>query len=185
MSSRQSGSSNGANDGLLMDGVPSDFAAQSHSPATQAIIANGKAHAASTVLLLDEQRLTRECMAETLQELCPDLDISGLRPDDFHRHEPCADAVLIVINLHGARIGEAVRRLRLDGASPPSPLLFITARDEAHETLEALEHGAMGLVRADARIELLIAAMRLVIAGGRYYPAQALVSPAPAIKDFP
>ncbi len=185
MSSRQTRSSNDANDCLLVDGVQSDLAAQSLSPAVQAIVAHGKAHAVRTVLLLDEQRLTRECMAEALQELCPDLDISGLRPDDFHHHEPCADAVLIVVNLHGARIGEAVRRLRLEGAAPPSPLLFITARDEAHEVLEALEHGAMGLVRADARIELLIAAMRLVIAGGRYYPAQALISPAPATTDFP
>jgi len=184
VSSRQTGSSNGANGSLLMDGVQSDCATQSQAPAAQAIIANGKAHAASTVLLLDEQRLTRECMAEALQELCPDLAISGLRPDDYHRREPCADAVLIVINLHGARIGEAVRRLRLDGASPPSPFLFITARDEAHETLEALEHGAMGLVRADVRIDLLIAAIRLVIAGGRYYPAQAHTFPAPAAKDF-
>ena len=185
MSSRQTGSRNGANDCLMMDGVQSDFVAQAPSIATQPIITNGKTHAQGSILLLDDQRLTRECLSEALQELCPDLDISGLPLDDYHHLEPCADALLIIVNLQGGRIGEAVRRLRRDGASPPSPLLFITDRDERSETLEAIEHGAMGLVRADVRIELLIAAIRLVIAGGRYYPAQAHTSPAHAAKDFP
>lgn len=185
MSSRQTGSRNGANDCLMMDGVQSDFVAQAPSIATQPIITNGKTHAQGSILLLDDQRLTRECLSEALQELCPDLDISGLPLDDYHHLEPCADALLIIVNLQGARIGETVQRLRRDDASLPSPLLFITARDEGSETLEAIEHGAMGLVRTDVRIELLIAAIRLVIAGGRYYPAQAHTSPAPAAKDFP
>jgi CheY-like chemotaxis protein len=185
VSSRQTGSRNGANDCLLMDGVQSNLVAQAASISAQPIITNGKTHAQGSILLLDDQRLTRECISEALQELCPDLSIWGLRLADYHRHEPCGEALLIIVNLHGARIGEAVQRLRHDGARPPSPLLFITARDERSETPDALEHGAMGLVRADVRIELLIAAVRLVIAGGRYYPAQAHTFPAPAAKDFP
>jgi DNA-binding NarL/FixJ family response regulator len=53
--------------------------------------------------------------------------------------------------------------------------------------MAAVEHGAMGLVRADARLELLIAAIRLVMAGGRYYPAETLTSlaaAAPAPTDL-
>ena len=185
MSFRQTGSRNGANDCILIDGVQSELVAQAPSITAQPIITNGKTHAQGSILLLDDQRLTRECISEALQELCPDLDISGLRLDDYHHHEPWADALLIIVNLQGARIGEAVQRLRRDGASLPSPLLFISPRDERSEMLDAIEHGAMGLVRADVRIELLIAAIRLVIAGGRYYPAQAHTFPAPAAKDFP
>ena len=185
MSSRQTRSRNGAQDCLLVDGAPSEFAMRASASCARPLMANGKSQATGGILWLDDQRLTRQCMSEALQELCPDMDISGLRSDDYHHHTFCAQTLLIIVNLHGARIGEAVQRLGLDSTPPPAPLLFITARDERNETLEAMNHGAMGLVHATARIELLVAAIRLVIAGGRYYPAQAQAFPAPATKDFP
>jgi DNA-binding NarL/FixJ family response regulator len=95
---------------------------------------------------------------------------------------------LIIVNLHGATIGEAACRLSFEAASAAPPVLFITTRDERAETMAAVDHGVMGLVRASARIELLIAAIRLVIAGGSYYPADTLTPLAanrPAAKDFP
>ena len=42
--------------------------------------------------------------------------------------------------------------------------------------IEAVQATIAGLVRSDARIDLLLAAIRLVIAGGRYYPADTLTS---------
>ena len=185
MPSMQTRPRNGAHDCLLVDGAPSNFATRAPASSAHPLIAHGGSHATGAILWLDDQRLTRQCVSEALQDLCPDMDISGLRTDDYHRHQPCAEALLVIVNLHGARIGEAVQRLRLAEASPPPPLLFITARDERSETLEAVDHGAMGLVHATARIELLVAAIRLVMAGGRYYPAQSLALSAPAAKDFP
>lgn len=185
MSSRQSRSRNGAHDHLLVDGAPSDFAMRASASYPHPLIANGTSHAPGVILWLDDQRLTRQCMSEALQELCPDMDISGLPADDCHHQICCAQTLLIIVNLHGARIGEVVQRLGLDAAPSPAPLLFITARDERNETLEAVNHGAMGLVHATARIELLVAAIRLVIAGGRYYPAQTLSFCAPAAKNLP
>jgi DNA-binding NarL/FixJ family response regulator len=163
-----------------MDGVQSEFATQMETTAPHSIIMDGKAQPSGSILLIDAQRLTRQCMTETLQDLCPDMEIVGLRPDDYHQRRHGARSLLIIINLHGARIGDAVQGLHFDRTSPASPLLFITARDGHREALDAVEHGAMGLVRATASIESLIAAMRLLIAGGRYYSSQALTSPAPA-----
>jgi DNA-binding NarL/FixJ family response regulator len=176
MSSRQPQSGDGANGSMLMDGVPSSLATQRPSPGAIPIVAKGEGQEASSIVFLDELRLTRDCITEAIQELCPDMNIAAMAPDDYQPRAPCAQATLIIYNLHRASIGEAAQRLLLDAASPAPPLLFITTREERAETMAAVEHGAMGLVRADARLELLIAAIRLVMAGGRYYPAETLTS---------
>ena len=53
---------------------------------------------------------------------------------------------------------------------------MITNKSESAAAIEAVQATIAGLVRSDARIDLLLAAIRLVIAGGRYYPADTLTS---------
>ncbi len=149
----------------LMDG---------HDHAALAAIAPSQA--LRRLLLLDEMRLTRDCLAETIQDLCPDMEVVGASPADFQTQAGLTPVALLVFNLHHAPIHVAVAALRLHAAQAMPPMLFITTRDERSEALQAMQHGVAGLVRADARIELLIAAIRLVIAGGRYFPADILAA---------
>lgn len=128
------------------------------------------------LLFLDDLRLTRECLAETIQDHCPDMEVVGAAPADYQMQASRAPLALIIFNLHHAPIHAAVAALRPPAAQALPPTLFITTRDERSEALQAMQHGVAGLVRADARIELLIAAIRLVIAGGRYFPANILTS---------
>ena len=139
--------------------------------------ANGHAGTARCVLFLDYLRLTRDCLTEVIAEQCPDLHVRGLRPTDFEGQKPGADVALIILNLHDAPLSAATHLVqRNPGHGVHTPILVITNRDESAASIEAMQDAIAGLVRSDARVELLMAAIRLVMAGGRYYPADALKS---------
>ena len=138
---------------------------------------NGHAGAGRCVLFLDNLRLTRDCLTEVIQEQCPDLHVMGLRPLDFDGRPANADIALIIVHLHDAPLSAATRLAQGDSAhAQHPPILVITNKGESAAAIEAVQPTIAGLVRSDARIDLLLAAIRLVIAGGRYYPADALTS---------
>jgi DNA-binding NarL/FixJ family response regulator len=130
--------------------------------------------AGRAILFLDDLRLTRDCLTEAIQEHCPEMQVIGLRTMDYQRQTISSSIAIIIFNLHTAPIPKAVATLRSNGAGAAPPVLLITSGHERNEGPQAVECGVAGLVRADARIELLIAAIRLVIAGGRYFPADML-----------
>ena len=101
----------------------------------------------------------------------------GLHPRDFDAEALNADVALIILNLHDAPLS-AASHLTLQGADETAqpPILVITNKEESAASIEAMQDIIAGLVRSDARIELLMAAIRLVMAGGRYYPADGLTS---------
>ena len=138
------------------------------------LIANQMSNARRAILFLDELRLTRDCLTETIQDHCPEMQVIGLRPDDFDSDAIRPDIALIIFNLHDAPIEAAAASLQPTDAQASPPLLLITMRDERSAALQAVAHDVAGLVRADTPVELLIAAIRLVIAGGRYFPADIL-----------
>jgi DNA-binding NarL/FixJ family response regulator len=144
----------------------------SGAPRTQS---NGHAGAARCVLYLDNLRLTRDCLTEVIREKCPDLHVMGLRPLDFDAQPTDDDIALIIVHLHDAPLSAVSRLAHRDPADAQRPpILVITDKDESAASLEAMQAAIEGLVRSDARIDLLLAAIRLVIAGGRYYPADRL-----------
>jgi DNA-binding NarL/FixJ family response regulator len=137
----------------------------------------GHADAARCLLYLDHLRLTRDCLTEVIREQCPDLHVMGLRPLDFEEQRPGADVALIILHLHDAPLSAATHLVqRNPGHAAHPPILVITNRDESAASIEAMQDGIADLVRSDARVDLLMAAIRLVMAGGRYYPADALKS---------
>ena len=162
-----------APDDSLLPSAPHDREISS-APKTQT---NGHAGAARCVLFLDNLRLSRDCLTEMIREQCPDLHVMGMRPLDFEGRPTNDDLALIIINLHDAPLSTATRLAQGDGShAQHPPILVITNKDESVASIDAMQATIAGLVRSDARIDLLLAAIRLVIAGGRYYPADALTS---------
>ena len=175
-----------------MDGVERRLSKLNRSIAGAAphgLVAKPDGGSPACILFIDEMRLTRDCLVEILQDHCPDMIIVGLRPLDYAPDEMGANVAIIIYSLHGAVISEAIALLRMDMRSVAAPpVLFITDRTQRSEIMEAVECGAMGVVRSDARIDLLIAVIRLVMAGGSYFPADTLttlMAQTPAAKPFP
>ncbi|HEX5066054.1 MAG TPA: response regulator transcription factor [Myxococcota bacterium] len=91
-----------------------------------------------------------------------------------------ADIDLALLDLHmpGTDGRTGLRQLR--AAHPTLPVVIVSAADDPAEMRHALDDGASGFVPKSARSEELVAALRLVLAGGVYVPRAALAASAGA-----
>ena len=75
---------------------------------------------------------------------------------------------------------------------PASPVVLVSAYDDAHTVNRALKHGASGFIPKAYSTERLLAAIRQVLAGNIHTPEQLMpvnlapdLAPAPAIQEAP
>ncbi len=126
-----------------------------------------------TLLLFDEMRLLRECLAHLLRDSCPDIDIlcydRWARNADYSGPGP----TLILFNLRQI----SVERFFTDHiaqdlaqAFHDTPILALSDHEDSAEALLALKSGLAGVFPATSSSNLLIAVIRLIIAGGRFVP---------------
>jgi len=82
------------------------------------------------------------------------------------------DLLLLDLNLPGIQFMGALDRLR--AAAPDTPIVVITAEDDPRIVRDAIEHGALGFIPKSSTPELLIHALKVVLAKGIYLPVTAL-----------
>jgi DNA-binding NarL/FixJ family response regulator len=133
-----------------------------------------------TVLLIDATTLTRESLCRLLHEGARDFAVLGVAD--------CGEATMaaagpadrpdaVLLNIKAAYIADravmddvAVLAERMSGA----PIIVLSERDDALAALNAIQLGLRGYFPATLGVELLIAAIRLVIAGGSFVPPAVL-----------
>jgi len=86
------------------------------------------------------------------------------------------DIVLIDVNMPGMGGVEGVRRLR--GSHPMLPLLVCSASEDAGLVRELLALGVAGFMPKSDSTQVIVEAVRLVLAGGTYFPARLLAAAA-------
>jgi DNA-binding NarL/FixJ family response regulator len=127
------------------------------------------------VLLVEDHALFRE----GLKLLLPSFD-TALRFDEAGN---CAEAlqlatrgrydlVLLDLNLPGLKGIEALKALR--EALPAVPLVVLSGEDDPQLVRDAIDAGAMGFIPKSSTKEVLIQALRLVLAHGVYLPPAVL-----------
>lgn len=113
---------------------------------------------AKNVLVLDRYRLSGECLARLIQDHCVDLQI---RVVDFDQAAQADVSVfmpdLVIVNTHGQTFFQTEWR-----EWPECQTMVIT------EDAEAAPCGRVMTFPADGDVGLLIAAVRLTLAGGRF-----------------
>ncbi len=82
------------------------------------------------------------------------------------------DLVLLDLGLPGYEGLEAVTRFRME--FPQLPLIVLSGTCDRESILGALDAGAVGYIPKTSRPEVMIAAFKLVAAGGTYVPPEAL-----------
>ena len=128
-----------------------------------------------TVVFIDRQRMTRECIGETLASYLPEWlvqPISG--PADLEGQQSPVRASLVILNVHHLEMAsaEVARDLKeIDVLAPGRPIVIMSDRSEASEVTLAFELGARGYISASMAIAEAVGAVRLVAAGGTYVPA--------------
>lgn len=127
------------------------------------------------ILLADDHPLVRDALARAVRSLGPDTEACEATDFESMRRRMQAgdlDLVVVDLNMPGMRGTEGLRALRRD--FPTLPLVVVTAQDDATTIAEVLACGVSGFIPKTEPCELVLQALRLVLAGGIYVPRQAL-----------
>jgi DNA-binding NarL/FixJ family response regulator len=136
------------------------------------------------ILLVDDHPLLRGGMRFLLRSLDAGLEMDeasdctqALGLVAGHRY----DLVLLDLNMPGLNGLDALAALR--DAVPGTPLVVLSAEDDPRVVRAAIEGGAMGFIPKSSTPEVLVQALRLVLAQGVYLPPLVLeaahTAPAP------
>jgi DNA-binding NarL/FixJ family response regulator len=128
------------------------------------------------ILLVDDHTLFREGMRLVLSELDPGCQIveasTCQAAFDFAQAESDFDVVLLDLNLPDMPGFAALSVLREE--HPQLPVVVLSASDDRATVLEALDRGAMGFIPKSSSSQVLMGALKLVLAKGVYIPATVL-----------
>jgi DNA-binding NarL/FixJ family response regulator len=130
------------------------------------------------ILVVDDHALLRSGMRFLLRGLDPGLEIDEAG-DCAQALERVAarsyDLVLLDLKMPGLDGLDALDALRK--AAPATPLVVLSGEDAPRVVRAAIERGAMGFIPKSSTPEVLVHALRLVLAHGVYLP--------PAVLDLP
>jgi len=139
-------------------------------------------------LVIDDHPLIHDIMRAVLQRAFGEADVrteatleSGIASAGG---EP-PDLVLLDLGLPGYQGLDALFRFRIH--FPELPLVVLSAAVDRGSILGALEEGAVGYIPKTSTPEVMVAALKLVNAGGTYVPPEALEEPgkgAPRRRTF-
>jgi DNA-binding NarL/FixJ family response regulator len=135
------------------------------------------------VLLLDDHVLVREAMRGVIAELQPDAAVieAATCVDGLFLMQQHADVALVMLDLglpdrNGLDVLEELRE-----RYPATAVVMLSATNDRDSVATALAKGALGFIPKSASRDVLVNALRLVLAGGIYIPPEILIDSKPAI----
>ncbi|MCW3835071.1 response regulator [Sphingomonas canadensis] len=136
-----------------------------------------------TALVCDDHPLVRSALAMTLDDM---IDAPVLTASDFADAWALAEAhpdlSLCVVDLHMPGMGPVEGLRGLKARAPGARFVVVTGSQEDEDLLNALTIGVEGFVPKTVEPGVVEAALRLVLAGGRYLPDRVI---ALATRDLP
>jgi DNA-binding NarL/FixJ family response regulator len=133
-----------------------------------------------TIVFVDPRALTREAFARALEIHGRDLRVMRLAaPGELALATTQGTASLVLLHLAGARLTDdwSVQTIAaLRALAPDSPLVLLSEREDADSIIGAISEGIRGFIPLSLELRLVIGALRFVVAGGTFVPAEALVA---------
>ena len=129
------------------------------------------------ILLVDDHPLFRSGLTYLLRTLDEHLEIdeAGDCAEAVARApESSFDLVLLDLKMPGTDGLEALAALR--NAFPSSLLVVLSGEDDPRTVRNAIESGAMGYIPKSSTPEVMVQALKLVLANGTYLPPKILAS---------
>ncbi|HUO44219.1 MAG TPA: response regulator transcription factor [Burkholderiales bacterium] len=125
------------------------------------------------VLVVDDHVLIREALKQLLQEICPKLAV--LEAAD------CANAIriinqnsdleLILLDLQLPDKSGFAALSECRSLLPSVPVVVLSASEDRQDVMRALDGGAMGFIPKSHDGKIMLNALRMVLGGGVYLPA--------------
>jgi len=142
------------------------------------------------ILLADDHALIRSGLRSELSTLASTVDFveawdaASLR--QMFEQNRDLDLALVDLTMPGMLGAQSIAALRSD--FPVVPLIVVSGVDGAREVHAVLRAGASGYIPKSAVAQVMLQAIRLVLAGGQYLPPQVMhtfseASPEPAGDD--
>ncbi|MEO7728107.1 MAG: response regulator transcription factor [Burkholderiales bacterium] len=140
------------------------------------------------ILIIDDHPLIREALRHVLKVLDAGIQLveaqnfaEGITAADSH---PDLDLILLDLGLPDIDGNDALVELRR--RYPAVPTVVLSASEHPATVTRAIETGAMGFIPKTTSSQLLLNALRLVLAGGVYLPTEVLRqhqgTPEPALR---
>jgi DNA-binding NarL/FixJ family response regulator len=135
------------------------------------------------VALIDQRPMIREALAYRLKMIRRDCQIA-LFPSasellaDFAAHE---DVELVILSIGSAAVAsgqtlDAIKQLR--SLLPSKPIIVVSDENQADSIATAIRCGARGYIPTSLDLQVAMAAMEVVLAGGMFAPATTLFNDA-------
>jgi len=126
------------------------------------------------ILLVDDHVLFRDGLKALLSQLDPDVELCGAGTCEEALACVGGDYALVLLDLKmpGRNGLDALAALR--EAAPTVSVVVLSGEDDPATIRAAIERGAMGFIPKSSTPDLLVHAMRLVLAGEVYLPRQVL-----------
>ena len=121
-------------------------------------------------LICDDHQLVREALAGAVARRWPDATIAQASnfPEAWDKVAAAPDLCLADLTMPGAEERAGIAELRR--LAPATPVLVITGSHDDRLLLGLIADGVAGFVPKTSGTEIIIAAIELVLAGGRYLP---------------
>ncbi|MDP2432773.1 MAG: response regulator transcription factor [Pseudomonadota bacterium] len=131
------------------------------------------------VLLADDHPLFREGVKPVLHKLDARLQIIEAidYPSAFSAMHQTGEVDLVLIDLHMPGMSGVEGVIRFRAAFPDIPLVVLSASELAEDIHRLLAAGALGYITKSSPSEVILGALRLVLAGGVYIPLSLLNHP--------
>lgn len=128
------------------------------------------------LLVVDDHSLIREAVRHVMQALAKSVTV--LTASDCHEgfaiaeRESDLEVLLLDFNLRGLSGVQAITAWRQ--RHPALPVVVLSSADDRATVLAAMAAGAAGFIPKASSNEVMLSALRLVLAGGKYLPVEVL-----------
>jgi len=138
------------------------------------------------ILVIDDHPLFRSGIATVVEELATSVsrtEVGGC--EEALRLIDAGEAFdLILLDLNLPTLAGMTGLTRLRDAAPATPIVIVSATENADKIKQAIRAGAKGYIPKSASREIILHALRLVLSGGVFLPINIVMeAPSPAAGD--
>ena len=128
------------------------------------------------ILVVDDHPLIREAMKLVLQQLDADIEVleAGNCADALAAADQHPDLGLILLDIQLPCMSGLDALGSFRERHPAIPVVVLSGSESRHDVMRAIDGGAMGFIPKSQPSRVMINALRLVLAGGVYLPAEIL-----------
>ena len=164
------------------------FAAEMHGFNNMRRIASGHA----SIVIIDSQTWSRTCLARTLRGELPEVAIHDVATSNGLVGIVGENINLAVLNIENSNLTDqwsSENLAYIHRLLPEASLMLLTQLDEALITdttvSEVARFGVKGYTTNTAPVEVVLAAIRLILAGGAYYPRSMVIDDGNCVNSVP